>query len=367
MLSEFLDITNPSFVGKSVTYDTVHYIIACGPPVKSKPRRLHPKLYDAVRAEFEFLLTQGIIRPSKSPWNSSLHVVPKSDSTVRPVGDYRKLNAVTEFDSYPMPYLHYFAHALYGKKIFSKVDNFKEFNQIPIADCDIPKTSVTTPWGLYEYTRLCFGLTNAPQTFMRFIHEVLRGLNFCFVYLDDILYFYDNTEERTSNLRAIFQRLSSYGLKLSVSKCVFGVTEFVFIGNLIQKAADLQFLLTEFLKGSTGRKDSWQINWTPEASEAFHSCKQALADATLLAHPPPSATPDLHVDAYDFTIGGALHQVVYSELQPLAFFSRKLTPEESSYSAMNHELLAIYLDIRHFRNMLGARQSTVFTYHKPLT
>ncbi|GFU95944.1 hypothetical protein TNCV_252951 [Trichonephila clavipes] len=176
---------------------------------------------------------KGIIRPSKSPWSSPLHVVPKSDSTVRPVGDYRQLNSVTEFDSYPMSYLNDFAHALHGKRIFSKIDIFKAFHQIPIAECDIPKTAVTTPWGLYEYTHLCFGLVNAPQTFMRFMHEVLRGLPFCFVYLDDILCYSENAEEHRSHLRTIFQRLSSYGLKLNISKCVFGVTELIFLGHLI--------------------------------------------------------------------------------------------------------------------------------------
>ncbi|GFU82675.1 hypothetical protein TNCV_2900161 [Trichonephila clavipes] len=150
---------------------------------KFQPMKATPKLYDAVKVEFEFLLAQGIIRPFKSPWSSPLHVVPKSDSTVRPVGDYRQLNSVTEFDSYPMPYLNDFAHALHGKKIFSKIDIFKAFHQIPIAECDIPKTAVTTPWGLYEYTHLCFGLVNAPQTFIRFTHEVLRGLPFFFCLL----------------------------------------------------------------------------------------------------------------------------------------------------------------------------------------
>ncbi|GFU74280.1 uncharacterized protein TNCV_4168701 [Trichonephila clavipes] len=111
------DLSNPSLISKSASHGIVHYIITPGPPVTARPRRLHPKLYDAVKVEFEFLLAQGIIRPSKSPW-SSLHVVPKSDSTVRPVGDYRQLNSVTEFDSYPMPYLNDFAHALHGKRIF---------------------------------------------------------------------------------------------------------------------------------------------------------------------------------------------------------------------------------------------------------
>ncbi|GFY21645.1 retrovirus-related Pol polyprotein from transposon opus [Trichonephila clavipes] len=274
ILSEYPDLSNPSLISKSASHGTVHHIITTGPPVTARPRRLHPKLYDAVKVEFEFLLAQGIIRPSKSPWSSPLHVVPKSDSTVRPVGDYRQLNSVTEFDSYPMPYLNDFAHALHGKKIFSKIDIFKAFHQIPIAECDIPKTAVTTPWGLYEYTHLCFGLVNAPQTFMRFMHEVLRGLPF-------------------------------------------------FVLRFLPKAAEQQYLLSEFLKGSKGKKDSKPLNWSSEAITAFQRCKQALADAALLAHPSPSAPLALHVDASDYAIGGALHQVVDSELQPLAFFFQK--------------------------------------------
>ncbi|GFX31192.1 retrovirus-related Pol polyprotein from transposon 297 [Trichonephila clavipes] len=312
---------------------------------------------------FNLLVDLKKKRPSKSPWSSPLHVVPKSDSTVRPVGDYRQLNSVTEFDSYPMPYLNDFAHALHGKKIFSKIDIFKAFHQIPIAECDIPKTAVTTPW--------------------------------------------ENAEEHRSHLRTIFQRLSSYGLKLNISKCVFGVTELIFLGHLITpdgikplpekvqavldykqpetvgslrkflgllnfyrrflpKAAEQQYLLSEFLKGSKV-KDSKPLNWSSEAITAFQRCKQALADAALLAHPSPSAPLALHVDASDYAIGGALHQVVDSELQPLAFFSRKLTSSEKSYSAYDRELLAIYSAIRHFRYILEARDFTVFTDHKPLT
>ncbi|GFT72824.1 gag-pol polyprotein [Trichonephila clavipes] len=114
-----------------------------------------------------------------------------------------------------------------------------------------------------------------------------------------------------------------------------------------------------------GKKDSKPLNWSSEAITAFQRCKQALADAALLAHPSPSAPLALHVDASDYAIGGALHQVVDSELQPLAFFSRKLTSSEKSYSAYDRELLAIYSAIRHFRYMLEARGFTVFTDHKP--
>ncbi|GFX03600.1 hypothetical protein TNCV_2111721 [Trichonephila clavipes] len=388
ILSEYPDLSNPSLISKSESHGTVHYIITTGPPVTVRPRRLHPKLYDAVKVEFEFLLAQGIIRPSKSPWSSPLHVVPKYDSTVRPVGDYRQLNSVTEFDSYPMPYLNDFAHALHGKRIFSKIDIFKAFHQIPIAECDIPKTAVTTPWGLYEYTHLCFGLVNVPQTFMRFMHEVLRGLPFCFVYLDDILCYSENAGEHRSHLRTIFQRLSSYGLKLNISKCVFGVTELIFLGHLItpdgiKSLPDKVQAVLDYKQPETvgslrkflgllnfyrRKKDSKPLNWSSEAITAFQRSCSSLADSALLAHPSPSAPLALHVDASDYAIGGALHQVVDSELQPLAFFSRKLTSSEKSYSAYyDRELLAIYSAIRHFRYMLEARDFTAFTDHKPLT
>ncbi|GFW94947.1 transposon Tf2-8 polyprotein [Trichonephila clavipes] len=140
-----------------------------------------------------------------------------------------------------------------------------------------------------------------------------------------------------------------------------------FYRRFLPKAAEQQYLLSEFLKGSKGKKDSKPLNWSFEAITAFQRCKQALADAALLAHPSPSAPLALHVDASDYAIGGALHQVVDSELQPLAFFSRKLTSSEKSYSAYDRELLAIYSAIRHFRYMLEARDFTVFTDHKPLT
>ncbi|GFU77046.1 hypothetical protein TNCV_3729121 [Trichonephila clavipes] len=231
-----------------------------------------------------------------------------------------------------MPYLNDFAHALHGKRIFSKIDIFKAFHQIPIAECDIPKTAVTTPWGLYEYTHLCFGLVNAPQTFMRFMHEVLRGLPFCFVYLDDILCYSENAEEPRSHLRTIFQRLSSYGLKLIISKCVFGVTELIFLGHLITpdsfkplpdkvqavldyKQPETVGSLRKFLgllNFYRRKKDLKPLNWSSEAITAFQRCKQALADAALLAHPSPSVPLALHVDASDYAIGGALQKVLWT-------------------------------------------------------
>ncbi|GFV20054.1 retrovirus-related Pol polyprotein from transposon 17.6 [Trichonephila clavipes] len=124
----------------------------------------------------------------------------------------------------------------------------------------------------------------------------------------------------------------------------------------------------KFLRDSGSKKDSKPLNWSSEAITAFQRCKQALADAALLFSSftfCPACS--LMWTPHDYFIGGALHQVVDSELQPLAFFSRKLTSSEKSYSAYDRELFAIYSAIRHFRYMLEARDFTVFTDHKPLT
>ncbi|GBM47654.1 Transposon Ty3-I Gag-Pol polyprotein [Araneus ventricosus] len=103
-----------------------------------------------------------------------------------PCGDYRQLNAQTIPDRYPIPSLKDFHQILKETKIFSKIDLFKAYFQIPIAKEHKCKTAIITPFGLYEFNVMSFGLKNAPATFQRFIHEVLRGLDFVFPYLDDI-------------------------------------------------------------------------------------------------------------------------------------------------------------------------------------
>ena len=130
------------------------------------------------------LLDQGIARRSKSPYSSPLHLAPKPDGEWRPCVDYRRLNCQTVDDKYPVPRIQDFTDNLAGKTIFSKVDLVKGYHQIPIRAEDIQKTAVITPFGLFEFTRMPFGLKSAAQTFQRLMHTVLQGLDdFLFVYL----------------------------------------------------------------------------------------------------------------------------------------------------------------------------------------
>ena len=157
-------------------HNILHQIRTTGGPIYCRPRHLSPLISASVKPAFAKLLADGIISVSCSPWCCHLYCVPKKDDSWRPTGDYRPLNNLTMPDTYPLPHLQSFTDQLNGKTVFSKINLKDAFLQIPVHPDDIPKTTITTPFGTFQYHYMPFGLSGASQPFQQFIDTALRGI-----------------------------------------------------------------------------------------------------------------------------------------------------------------------------------------------
>jgi hypothetical protein len=160
-----------------------HHITTSGPPLHARARRLDGEKLAITKAEFAEMEHLGIIRRSDSPWASPLHIAPKPGGGWRPCSNFQSLNNVTVDNRYPLPHIQEFDGGLVGKSIFSVVDLVPGFHHIPVHADNVCKTAIITPFGLYQFLRMPFGLKNAAQAFQRLMDGVLRGVDFVFVYL----------------------------------------------------------------------------------------------------------------------------------------------------------------------------------------
>lgn len=254
---------------------------------------------------------------------------------------------------------------------------------------------------------MSFGLCNAATTMQRLMDAICRDLDFVFCYIDDVVIASDNHEQHEQHLRIFFDRLKKYNLVVNVNKCELGRPSITFLGHKIssngiepmpekievvknfkkpEKAMELwkflamtnfyrrfipheaqnQMVLNSLIDGNK-KKDTRPIVWTPEAEFAFEQCKKELCNTVVLAFPDKNAELQLDVDASNTAIGAVLNQIVGDDVQPLAFYSKKLSNAQQNFSTYDSELIAAYKGVKHFKQQIEGRPCHILTSHKPLT
>ena len=357
----------------------------------------------------EDMLAKGFIRASKSPAGAAVFFVPKKDRSRRLCVDYRWLNEMTVRNSFPLPLVSDLLDRLSRAKTFTKIDLRGAYNLVRIKPGDEWKTAFRCVFGHFEYMVMPFGLANAPAIFQSMMTEIFRDVLdvFVVIYIDDLLIFSESEEEHVEHVKEVLRRLRSNKLYAKLSKCAFhsGSVEFlgfVISGNGISMAEDkvdsiknwpvptsvreiqsfLGFVnfyrkfVSSFAEISaplvelTKKDVSWK--WGDDCQRAFLGLKAAVESAPSLWHPRFDLPFVLETDASDFAMGAVLSQPTtldeQSSLNPVGFYSKKLSPAERNYDVHDKELLAIICALSQWSHYLLSSDFVIriYTDHKNL-
>ena len=389
-------------------------------PVRQPYRRIPPSQYEAVREHIKQLLDSQVIRESCSPYSSPIVLVAKKGGGLRMCVDYRQLNAKTRKDAYPLPRIEESLDALTGAKWFSTLDLASGYNQVPMAEADRAKTAFCTPFGLFEFNRMPFGLCNAPGTFQRLMERMFGNQRFqsVLLYLDDIIVFSSTVHQHLERLEEVFFRLDQQGLKAKLSKCHFFQKQVKYLGHVVSEqgvatdpeklaavrewkrpshlaelrsflgfasyyrrfvesfaklAAPLHHLVTRLSgpskKGKTPKTPLSDF-WDEHCERAFIALREGLTTAPVLAYADFQKPFILETDASHGGLGAVLSQDHDGKRRPIAFASRGLKPTErnmDNYSSMKLEFLALKWAVTEkFREYLLGNKVTVYTDNNPL-
>ena len=373
-------------------------------PINQVPYRAGFKERQVIEEHVNKMLDDGVISESKSPWASPVVLVSKKDGSIRFCVDYRKLNAVTMKDVYPIPRIDDSLNALGGMKYFSTFDLAQGYWQTPMEEDSKAKTAFTTHCGLYQFNVMPFGLCNAPATFQRSMDLVLAGIKWksCLVYIDDIIVFSKTFEEHIAELEELFTRLNKFNLKLKASKCFFCKKSVEYLGHVVSKhgiqvdqkkvraAQDLKppqnvtevksFLgLTGYYRRfirnyakiaepltSLTRTTKSEFDWNEKCDEAFENLKAKLIEAPILRYPDFNRVFKIQTDASDAGLGAVLSQEFDDGEAAIVFASRTLHEGERKWSTREKEALAVIWACELFRPYIIGQKFIVETDHESL-
>ena len=395
-----------------------HHIKLTDPaPFKEAYRRIPPQMYDEVKTHIQEMLDLGAIRPSNSPWASSIVLVRKKDGRLRFCIDLRRLNNRTVKDAYSLPRIESILDSLGGAQIFTTLDLKAGYWQVEMAEeCKAYTAFTCGPLGFYECDTMPFGATNAPATFQRLMHDCLGDLNmnWCIVYLDDIIVFSDTKEEHIKRLEAVFQKLMAAGLKLKPTKCFFFRNEIEYLGHVVsgkgistnpkkieavtkwptpKTVYDVRSFLgfvgyyRRFIKNFskitkpireviTGLENQSKraakktyIEWTDAAESAFEALKTMCVSTPILAYPNYQLPFILHTDSSTDGLGAVLYQKQDGKQRVIAYASRSVSKAESNYPAHKLEFLALKWAVceKFHEYLYGSKPFEVYTDNNPLT
>ncbi|WVZ52135.1 hypothetical protein U9M48_003223 [Paspalum notatum var. saurae] len=338
--------------------------------------------------------------PDVFPDELPVLLVEKKDTDVkRMCVDYRALNKVTIKNKYPLPRIDDLFDQLQGACVFSKIDLRSGYHQLKIRPSDIPKTAFTTKYGLYEYTVMSFGLTNAPAYFMQLMNSVFMDYldKFVVVFIDDILIYSKTEAEHEEHLRLVLQRLREHKLYAKFSKCEFWIDEVRFLGHVVSKggiAVDPSKVSTvtnwkvpeipKEVRGFLGlagyyrrfienfsriakpmtsllEKDA-EFRWTNAQQAAFDELKKRLTTAPVLTLPDQQKKFIVYCDASRDGLGCVLMQ----EGKVIAYASRQLRKHELNYPTHDLELAAVVHALKIWRHYLYGQRCEIYTDHKSL-
>ena len=349
-------------------------------PIKQNPRRLPFHLRSEIEKTVNELIESHVIVPSKSNWASNIVPVRKKDGTIRVCVDFRDLNDRTVKDCYPVPRIDDTIDKFNEIKEFSTLDCFAGYYQVLLHESDRHKTAFTTPFGLFEYVRMPFGLCNAPATFQRLMDQVLNGLigSFCLVYLDDVIVYSKTKREHLEHLRIVFDRLRKNFLKLKRSKCHFMKQEVEYLGHvltrngLLPQQSKLDILsnfprpssvtqlqsfiglasyyrrfvnnfskIASVLHKAASTKNK-KLEWSEDCQTAFDILKKVITSDSILIFPDFTLLFRLETDACNYGVGAVLSQKKYGKSQPIGYWSRHLNKAQQNNSMIEKKLWLLY-------------------------